>query len=96
MNAESLSVRGCALRFFNDPVRHDTEVKMRLEWVNAPGDELLNSQLVELSGYVVPFDDGALKFSEFLLVPFAGACIHVPPPPSNQIVNVRFPARNIH
>jgi hypothetical protein len=27
--------------------------------------------------------------SEFLLVPFFGACIHVPPPPSNQMVLVR-------
>lgn len=24
--------------------------------------------------------------TEFLLVPFVGACIHVPPPPRNQIV----------
>ena len=26
--------------------------------------------------------------SEFLLVPYFGACIHVPPPPANQIVYV--------
>jgi uncharacterized protein len=26
---------------------------------------------------------------EFLLVPFVGACIHVPPPPPNQIVYVK-------
>ena len=25
---------------------------------------------------------------EFLLVPYYGACIHVPPPPVNQIVHV--------
>jgi hypothetical protein len=28
--------------------------------------------------------------TEFLLVPYFGACLHVPPPPSNQIVHV-FP-----
>jgi len=28
----------------------------------------------------------ALK--EFLLVPYFGACIHVPPPPANQIIHV--------
>lgn len=33
-------------------------------------------------------DDGK-TVSEFLLVPYFGACIHVPPPPSNQIVLVR-------
>ena len=26
--------------------------------------------------------------TEFLLVPYFGACIHVPPPPSNQIIHV--------
>jgi hypothetical protein len=27
--------------------------------------------------------------TEFLLVPYVGACIHVPPPPPNQIVHVK-------
>lgn len=34
-------------------------------------------------------DFDATKISEFLLVPFVGACIHVPPPPANQIVYVK-------
>jgi hypothetical protein len=37
---------------------------------------------------VTPEGDGK-SVSEFLLVPFFGACIHVPPPQSNQIVLVR-------
>ena len=28
--------------------------------------------------------------SEFFLVPYFGACIHVPPPPPNQIVYVKM------
>src|SRR5690606_1924079 len=32
---------------------------------------------------------GAMEVEEFRLVPWLGACIHVPPPPSNQIVHVR-------
>lgn len=28
------------------------------------------------------------RTTEFLLVPYYGACIHVPPPPSNQIVHI--------
>ena len=32
------------------------------------------------------FDGDAI--TEFLLVPYFGACIHVPPPPANQIVKV--------
>lgn len=46
---------------------------------------------VRLPGYVVPLEFEGEKVVEFLLVPTAGACIHTPPPPSNQIVHVRYP-----
>lgn len=46
---------------------------------------------VRLPGYVVPLDsDDAGRVREFLFVPYYGACIHVPPPPPNQIVHVRL------
>ncbi|MBU1212429.1 MAG: DUF3299 domain-containing protein [Alphaproteobacteria bacterium] len=48
----------------------------------------LDGQNVKIGGYVVPLDFTATKITEFLLVPFVGACIHVPPPPANQIVYV--------
>jgi uncharacterized protein len=51
----------------------------------------LDGAAVKIPGYVVPIHvagDGLV--SEFLLVPYVGACIHVPPPPPNQIVYVRF------
>ncbi len=48
----------------------------------------LNGQEVRLSGYVVPLKHEGTRVSEFLLVPYVGACIHVPPPPQNQIVHV--------
>jgi uncharacterized protein len=44
---------------------------------------------VKIGGYVVPLDFDATKVKEFLLVPFVGACIHVPPPPPNQLVYVK-------
>lgn len=51
--------------------------------------EELNGAAVRIPGFMVPFDiDGKSKVSEFLLVPYFGACIHVPPPPPNQIVYV--------
>lgn len=43
----------------------------------------------KIPGFVVPLEiveEG--KVSEFLLVPYFGACIHTPPPPPNQIVFV--------
>lgn len=50
----------------------------------------LNGALVRIPGFVVPLDDEAEFVSEFLLVPYFGACIHVPPPPPNQIVHVKM------
>ncbi len=52
----------------------------------------LNGARVMLPGFVVPLelaDNG--KVTEFLLVPYVGACIHYPPPPANQIVYVVLP-----
>ena len=46
---------------------------------------------IKIPGFIVPLDigkDGLV--SEFFLVPYFGACIHVPPPPPNQIVYVRM------
>lgn len=43
---------------------------------------------VRLPGYVVPLDFEGTKVTTFILVPYVGACIHVPPPPANQLVLV--------
>ncbi|OYT95499.1 MAG: hypothetical protein CFE49_12425 [Pseudomonas sp. PGPPP3] len=56
----------------------------------AASQQALDGQLVKLPGYIVPLDvteEG--RVTEFLLVPYYGACIHVPPPPPNQIVHVK-------
>lgn len=47
----------------------------------------LNGAEGRLPGYIVPVtitEDN--RISEFFVVPYFGACIHVPPPPPNQIV----------
>jgi len=49
----------------------------------------LNGKTVRIGGYVVPLDFEQTSIREFLLVPFVGACIHVPPPPTNQIIYVK-------
>lgn len=43
---------------------------------------------VKVPGYMVPLEDWAGEVSEFLLVPYVGACVHTPPPPPNQLVYV--------
>jgi hypothetical protein len=49
----------------------------------------LNGQNVRLPGYLLPLEFSGKQVSEFLLVPWVGACIHTPPPPPNQIVHVK-------
>ena len=48
-----------------------------------------DAQLIRLPGYVVPIEFEGELVTEFILVPYVGACIHVPPPPANQLVYVR-------
>ncbi|MEO1474741.1 MAG: DUF3299 domain-containing protein [Pseudomonadota bacterium] len=51
--------------------------------------EELEGKRVRLPGFVLPFEYvESGEISEFLLVPYFGACIHAPPPPPNQIVFV--------
>ncbi len=47
-----------------------------------------DGKTVRLPGYIVPLDYDGTGTKEFLLVPYVGACIHVPPPPANQLVFV--------
>lgn len=51
-----------------------------------------NDRKIKLPGYIVPVDttkDG--KATTFFFVPFFGACIHLPPPPPNQIIYASYP-----
>ncbi len=50
------------------------------------------NKVVELKGFIVPLElDGYIEeVKEFLLVPDPMACIHVPPPPPNQLVHVKM------
>ncbi len=52
----------------------------------------LQGQVIELSGYLLPLKLKGKLVTEFLLVPVIGACIHVPAPPPNQMVVVKYPA----
>ncbi len=64
--------------------------ELRATLASAPIVPTLNNQRVKIAGFIVPldFDFDTETFESFLLVPYFGACIHTPPPPSNQIVHV--------
>ena len=52
---------------------------MRTDW---------DGKTVRLPGFIVPIDYEGSSVTSFILVPYVGACIHVPPPPPNQLVFV--------
>jgi hypothetical protein len=49
----------------------------------------VDGKLVRIPGYVLPLEFSGTKVTEFLLVPWVGACVHTPPPEPNQIVYVK-------
>lgn len=72
-----------------------TEVDWRqlgdLDYVTgqAPADlKALDGKTVKIPGFMVPLEDSQKEVTQFLLVPSPQACIHVPPPPPNQMVLV--------
>lgn len=48
----------------------------------------LDGAYIKLPGFIIPFEITDAGVSEFVLVPYVGACLHVPPPPANQLVMV--------
>lgn len=64
--------------------------ELRATLASAPIVPELENQFVKIAGFIVPldFDFDNETFNSFLLVPYFGACIHTPPPPSNQIVHI--------
>ena len=51
-------------------------------------DPSLEGTTIELAGFMVPIEVKGDQVSQFLLVPEAGQCIHIPPPPMNQTLLV--------
>lgn len=62
--------------------------KLRKVWDEAPLEPSLNGKRIRLAGFAVPLERVGDDVSEFLLVPYFGACIHSPPPPANQTIHV--------
>ncbi|MCY9827628.1 DUF3299 domain-containing protein [Vibrio chagasii] len=82
----------------SDGLDADELLKLRSEYIadqqraSETVTQDFNGKKVRIPGFLVPIAFSApLVATEFLLVPTAGACIHMPPPPANQIVRVSYP-----
>ena len=81
-----------------DPRAAEALRKLMEAWRAAPVNASLDHRRVRISGFVIPLDAEHGRVREFLLVPYFGACIHVPPPPANQIIDVTAaePVKGMH
>jgi len=78
-----------------DKIEHGSDealelyLKMEEEFNNAPPNKNLADKKVSVPGFIAPLEQNGGIITEFLLVPYFGACIHLPPPPANQTVYVK-------
>ncbi|WP_246686884.1 DUF3299 domain-containing protein [Mesorhizobium sp. B2-4-19] len=90
-SAETMHIFWKDLRPASQAVAEDAGLPMIAAKLADHGETLslgLQDKTVQLAGYALPVDrDGDLVY-QFLLVPWTGACSHMPTPPANQIVLV--------
>jgi hypothetical protein len=94
------AVAGAAL-FFKSQKAHWSGQEVEIDWrllgemdyvTGKSSAELKNmdGRMVRMPGFMVPLEDSMRVITEFLLVPSPQACIHVPPPPPNQMILVKM------
>ena len=77
-----------------DPKAQKLFERLEQKWNSAPLVEELDGESIRLPGYAIPLEGDGRTVTSFLLVPYFGACIHVPPPPRNQTVLVEMTGDN--
>ena len=82
LETQGVEVRALLARF------DEAEAEARRQ--DSAVDKRLEGQLVRIPGYALPLEYDGAAIHEFLLVPYVGACIHVPPPPPNQMLFVKL------
>ena len=73
----------------SDPRTMEALDKLKQEWDNAPAEPAMNGRKGRIAGFALPLERKEGKVTEFLIVPYFGACIHTPPPPANQIIHAK-------
>jgi hypothetical protein len=53
--------------------------------------EAFDQQRIRIPGFIVPLESNEQQqVTQFFIVPYFGACLHLPPPPPNQIIYVEY------
>lgn len=86
---ENLAKQGVDLdALYEQYVAWATEVERR----GTLTEQKYDGERVAIAGYLLPLDFDPAGTTEFLLVPYFGACIHEPPPPPNQVIYLKSSA----
>lgn len=86
---ENLAKHGVDLdALYEQYVAWATEVERR----GTLTEQKYDGKRVAIAGYLLPLDFDPAGTTEFLLVPYFGACIHEPPPPPNQVIYLKSSA----
>jgi len=73
-----------------DPRAMEALDKLKKLWDAAPTEPTLDGRKLRIAGFALPLErDAKGATTEYLIVPYYGACIHSPPPPANQIIHAR-------
>ena len=73
----------------SDPRAIEVLDRIKKVWDDAPANLAMNGKAGRIAGFAIPLERQGDKVTEFLIVPYFGACIHTPPPPANQIIHAR-------
>ncbi|MFN7729605.1 MAG: DUF3299 domain-containing protein [Bdellovibrio sp.] len=76
-----------------DATEVDWKILADLDYITGNASDNLKSldgKMVKVPGFMVPLEDEQKSVKTFLLVPSPQACIHVPPPPPNQMVLIEM------
>lgn len=67
----------------------EADPKTKAPKASAELSKILGKEIT-MKGFMMPLDYDSKTVSEFLFMPFIPACMHVPPPPANQLVLVKM------
>ncbi|MGR5269064.1 DUF3299 domain-containing protein [Vibrio astriarenae] len=69
-------------------IDHNSDLAAKQIKFGSTREDLIDTN-IRIQGFIIPLEGDFTLLREFLLVPFIGACIHVPPPPPNQMIYVK-------
>jgi hypothetical protein len=67
----------------------DLDAKTKMPKATGELAKVLGKEIT-MKGFMMPLDYDSKAVTEFLFMPYIPACMHVPPPPPNQLVLVKM------